>query len=71
MALASALFPSPERLPLRKPKCFWGGKNMREKLEQSDNEQTKKKKQRQQEQMTMVKKKELTLEEWFLASSSC
>ncbi|KAM1206606.1 hypothetical protein ACFX2I_007264 [Malus domestica] len=64
-------FPSPERLPLRKPKCIWGGKNMREKLEQSDNEQTKKKKQRQQEQMTVVKKKELTLEEWFLASSSC
>ncbi|KAB2606041.1 hypothetical protein D8674_005758 [Pyrus ussuriensis x Pyrus communis] len=35
---------------------------MREKLEQSDNEQTKTKKQRQQ-QMTVVKKKELTLED--------
>ncbi|XP_048420059.1 uncharacterized protein LOC125468413 [Pyrus x bretschneideri] len=44
---------------------------MREKLEQSDNEQTKTKKQRQQQQMTVVKKKKLTLEEWFLASSLC
>ncbi|CAB4308472.1 unnamed protein product [Prunus armeniaca] len=44
-----------------KPKCLWGEKNMWKKLVQPYKEQ---------QQMKMVKK-ELTLEEWFLASSPC